>query len=281
MTIDSRSGLYFESYGPANAPTIVFLHAGGVSGWMWQEHAQALSADYHILVPDLPEQGESLNVKPFSHALAADLVAELIRAQAHGGKAHVVGLSEGAQVVVALLAAHPDVLLSAISSSAVMRPLPGAWMYTPSMFAWSYKLAMAPFKNNDGWIRLNMRYSAGIGSAYFEQFKRSFQQTTESGFVHLMTGAMNFRLPQGLEKADLPVLVIAGAKEYKQMRQSALDLLAVLPRATGAMLSLGPNATLAQEHNWALTVPALFTATVRAWIEGKPMPPQLLPDITA
>lgn len=279
MTIDVQSGLYFESYGPANAPTIVFLHAGGVSGWMWHEHARALAASYHILLPDLPEQGESQNIKPFSHSLAADLVAELIRSQAHGGKAHVVGLSEGAQVVVALLAAHPDVLLSAIASSAVMRPLPGAWMYTPSMFAWSYKLAMAPFKNNDAWIRLNMRYSAGIGDAYFEQFKHSFQQTTESGFVNLMTGAMIFRLPQGLEKADLPALVIAGAKEYKQMRQSALDLLAVLPHATGAMLSLGPNATLAQEHNWALTDPALFTATVRAWIEGSPLPAQLLPEI--
>lgn len=277
MTIDSKRELYFESAGPADAPTIVFLHAGGVSGWMWQAQLEALSQQYHILVPDLPEQGESLAVAPFTHAFAAEKVAGLIRAQAHGGKAHVVGLSEGAQVTVALLAAHPEVMQTALVSSAILRPLPGSWMYTRAMFVWSYRLAMAPFKKSDAWIRLNMRYSAGIGEAYFPQFKRSFQQTTEDGFANLMTEAIQFRLPQGLERADLPVLVIAGSKEYTQMRQSALDLLAVLPNARGALLSLGPQASLAQEHNWALTDPALFTTAVRAWIEGTPLPAQLAP----
>ncbi len=280
MTIDPKSGLYFKSVGPVDTPTIVLLHGGGIGGWMWQKVAEALSTSYHCLVPDLPEQGESLQVAPFSHALAADCVADLIHTQAHGGKAHVVGLSEGAQIVVEMLSRHPEVMLSGISSSAILRPLPGQWMYTRSVFAWSYRLAMAPYKNNDGWIRLNMHRSAGIGDEYFEQFKKSFQQTTESGFTNLMYEAMHYRLPAGLDKVNLPVLVIAGQKEYKQMRQSALDLLQVLPQGRGAMLSLGPGSTLAKEHNWALTDPDLFAAAVRAWVEGRPLPPQLLPEIT-
>ncbi len=277
MTIDANSSLYFESTGPAGAPTLVFLHGGGIAGWMWQKQVEALSGDYHCLVPDLPEQGESVKVAPFSPALAAGRVAGLIRTQAHGGRAHVIGLSEGAQVVVAMLAAHPELLLSGMVSSAILRPLPGSWMYSRALFKGSYRLAMAPFKNNDGWIRLNMHASAGIGDEYFEQFKKSFQQTTENGFVNLMYEAMHYRLPQGLDKANLPVLVIAGKKEYRQMRQSALDLLSVLPQGRGALLSLGEGATLAQEHNWALTVPGLFSAAVRAWVEGKPLPAQLLP----
>jgi pimeloyl-ACP methyl ester carboxylesterase len=277
MTVDMKTGLYYESTGPADAPTIVFLHGGGIGGWMWQKVVEVLSPAYHCLVPDLPEQGESLQVGPFSHAFAADCVADLIRAQAHGGKAHMVGLSEGAQIVVEMLSRHPEGMLSGISSSAILRPLPGQWMYTRSVFAWSYRLAMAPFKNNDGWIRLNMHGSAGIGDEYYPQFKKSFQQTTESGFTNLMYEAMHYRLPSGLEKVDLPVLVVAGQKEYKQMRQSALDLLHVLPQGRGAMLSLGAGSTLAKEHNWALTDPQLFAAAVRAWVEGKPLPAELHP----
>jgi hypothetical protein len=43
------------------------------------------------------------------------------------------------------------------------------------------------------------------------------------------------------------------------------------------MVNLGPKSTLAQEHNWALTAPDLFAATVRAFVNGQPLPEQLLP----
>lgn len=43
--------------GPATAPTICFLHAGGVSGWMWQPQVEVLQDTYHCLIPDLPEHG--------------------------------------------------------------------------------------------------------------------------------------------------------------------------------------------------------------------------------
>jgi pimeloyl-ACP methyl ester carboxylesterase len=46
--------------------------------------------------------------RPFSMELAAQKVAELIRDHAHGSKATVVGLSEGAQITVQLLATAPE-----------------------------------------------------------------------------------------------------------------------------------------------------------------------------
>jgi hypothetical protein len=131
---------------------------------------------------------------------------------------------------------------------------------------------MAPLKNNDWWIRLNMRYSAGIGDEYFTEFKRSFQEMSEGGFVNVMTEAMRFRQPPGLEKTDLPVLVAVGEHEYPQMKDSARDLLTVLPNARAILIDFGAGSTLAKEHNWALTDPALFAAVVKAWIEDKEIP---------
>ena len=84
--MSSSPTLYSEAFGPKNAPTIVFLHGGGVGGWMWQPVIQNLS-EYHCLTPDQPEHGNNRQVAPFSMQLAAEKAAELIRAQAHGGKA--------------------------------------------------------------------------------------------------------------------------------------------------------------------------------------------------
>jgi pimeloyl-ACP methyl ester carboxylesterase len=274
---ESVFGTFFEESGTNNKQTIVLLHGGGVSGWMWRPVAAILAKEYHVLIPDLPEQGRSREVAPFTHTLAADCVAVLIREHAHGGKATVIGLSEGAQVVVAMLSRCPQVIDHAVVSSAILRPMPGAWMYTRAMFKWAYRWFMAPLRNNDWWIRLNMHGAVGIGDEHFAEFKQSFQELSEDGFVNLMYEAMHFTLPAGLEQANLPVLVVTGNLEYKQMKDSARDLLVVLPRARGVSLSLGSGSTLAREHNWALTTPELFAAAVKAWIEDGPLPAELQP----
>ncbi len=127
-----------------------------------------------------------------------------------------MGLSEGAQVLAVLLSRNPDVIERAVCSSAAMRPMPGYRLYTRRMFRASHRWFIAPFRNSDGWIRLNMQYSAGIPEEYFADFKRSFQGLSENGFVNLMYESTHCTLPGGLEKAELPVLVVVGEKEYRR-----------------------------------------------------------------
>lgn len=280
MAIDPVSHLYFESSGPETAPSIVFLHGGGVGGWMWRAVVNNIQSDFHCLVPDLPEQGHNVQAgsAAYTPESAADSIAGFIRSQAHGGKAHVVGLSEGAQVVVALLSRQPQVVDHAVSSSAILRPLWVNSLYTPGIIRLSYRWFMAPFKNNDWWIRTNMHGAAGINDeALFADFKRDFQAATEDSFTHMLASSLKFRLPAGLEKANVPVLVVVGSKEYKEMKLSGLDLLTVLPNRRGVMVDLGPKSSLAKEHNWAITAPDFFAAAVRAWVTDQPLPAGLLP----
>ena len=61
------------------------------------------------------------------------------------------------------------------------------------------------------------------------------------------------------------------------MKASARDLVTALPKASGALVSLGRGSTLAKEHSWALSASALFNAAVEAWIEDRPLPDELLP----
>ena len=271
----SSSQLAFQCSGPEKAPSIVFLHGGGAGLWMWQPVIGHLP-DYHCLAPDQPEHGGSRAVKPFSMALAAEKVAELIRNQAHGGKACVVGLSEGAQIIVQLLASAPEVVEKAIVSSALLRPVPGlGWAKSPALLAWSYRLSIPPFRNSGWWIRLNMKYAVGIPDEFYSYFKKDFQEMTEPEFVNLMLANQNFRLPSGLDRVTASTLVVAGQKEYPAMKQSVRDLVVALPNARGGLVNLGKKSSVAKEHNWALTAPELFADTVRAWIENQPLPAEI------
>ncbi len=264
--------LAFAEFNPEKDTTLVFLHGGGCAGWMWDDVIACLP-NYHCLVPDLPEQGASAQVKPFSMDLTAAKTADLIRAHAHGGRAVVVGLSEGAQVAVQMLASSPEVMKGAMISSALLLPMPGGRMYSSrGLIGMLFKMSVPPFRDNDWWIRLNMKHAAGIPEQYFDQFKASFQATTESQFVNLMVANQTYRLPQGLEKVNLPVLVTCGKHEYKAMQQSARSLAETLPRAQMKLIDLGETTSLAAEHNWALTAPQVFAESLVNWLEGRPLP---------
>lgn len=266
--------LHVRESGPAGAPTIVFLHGGGGAGWMWQPQVEQLDT-WHCLVPDLPEHGLSGQESPFTIEETAERIAELIRARAHGGRAHVVGLSLGAQVTVALLGIVPEVVDRAIVSSALVRPLPGSRLMTPRVLALTHRWLVRPFRHSAWWIRLNMKYAAGIPDRYYPQFSRSFRELTASGFANVMVANQRFRLPSGLGGIQVPTLIVVGRKERGVMHHSARDLAAAIPGATACEVIHEPAMSMAAEHNWNPTAPDLFTQTVRAWIAGEPLPSAL------
>ena len=257
-------------------PSYSCMAAGG-GGWMWQPQVERLKSEFHCLVPDLPEHGGSLAIGLTTIPDAALRIAGLIRSRAHGGTAHVVGLSIGAQTGVSLLSQAPEIVQSALISSALLRPLPFGWLYSPGMLRASFRLGVTPFQKSDAYARINMKYSAGLPDEFFPQFREVFRSYTEDAWVHQITANQTFRLPAGLERARCPVLVIAGKKEYKTMRQSACDLVAALPNARGAAVAHSERWSLAEEHNWSMKAPDLFTAAIRAWVRGEPLPSGLEP----
>ena len=121
--------------------------------------------EYHLLVPDLPEHGQSADVKPMTLQNAAAQVAELIRTRAHGGRAHVVGLSLGAQTTIELLSQSPELIDHAIASGPLMRPLPG--IGTTNLMAKMYW----PFRNMKWLVKWNMQ-GLGVPAEYFEEFRQ-------------------------------------------------------------------------------------------------------------
>ena len=115
--------LFVRESGPAGAPAIVFLHGGLMSGWTWDSVVGRMQ-EYHCLVPDLPQYGKSFQQGPFDIGRAADAVAELIRTRVQAGRAHLVGLSLGAQVGVRLLATEPQLIDRAVLAGTFVNTMP-------------------------------------------------------------------------------------------------------------------------------------------------------------
>jgi pimeloyl-ACP methyl ester carboxylesterase len=270
--------LHVEETGLKDAPSIVFLHGGGGAGWMWRPQVEALRGDFHLLVPDLPEQGRSANEGPFTMLSAAQQVADLIRARASGGRADVVGLSEGAQTLVQLLATAPELVRTGIVSSALVRSIPGTgWASNPAVLGFTYATSIAMLRGSDSWIRLNMRSAAGVPDAYFDDFRETFRTLSKSGFVDLMRANQTFRLPAGLEHVKARVLAVCGHREYEAMRRSTVDIAAAIPGACAYEVVHTRRLSLAQEHNWNMNEPELFNEMVRDFIAARPLPKALTP----
>src|SRR5215218_10554146 len=55
----TMSPLARREAGAAGGPTIVFLHASGTTGAMWDDEMARLADRFHCLAPDLPGHGDS------------------------------------------------------------------------------------------------------------------------------------------------------------------------------------------------------------------------------
>jgi pimeloyl-ACP methyl ester carboxylesterase len=250
--------MYFEERGNKDAPTIVFIHGGGVSGWMWQKQWEAFG-DYHVLVPDLPDHGKSTGEGQISIEDGADRIATLIMEHANGGKAHVVGHSLGGKIIVQLLATHPELVCRAVVASALFRPIP---LLSITMNMPSYKLAVWMMKSR----RILDMQAAQFNfpnDFYREHFIADTSLQTANTLDRIYTQLnRHLVLPSGLEKAITPTLVIAGEKEPKAMRLSVSDVAGALPGAKACLIR-------GAIHNYPWVQHEAFNDAIRAWLEGR------------
>jgi pimeloyl-ACP methyl ester carboxylesterase len=272
----SKSLAIIEKGDPRGVP-LVLIHGGAGGVWAWDEALKFLG-DFRCLLPELPEHGSSPSNGPFSIQAAAQGVVQAVRERVPGGRAHVFGLSVGGQIVVEMLARAPETLLSAVVSSALLLPVPGyrLGLYSERAMALAYWLGIAPWKHSDAWMRWSMRVSAGLPEVFFERFKGNFQGLTRSGWAHGMSEFYRYRAPAGLEHADLPVLLVAGAHETADAQPTNRLLHRRLPRSRMVLLRLGRGGSAAQEHNWPMTAPELCAQTIRAWVSGQALPAELI-----
>jgi pimeloyl-ACP methyl ester carboxylesterase len=254
--------LYYYESGFADAPAIVFLHGGGVSGWSWLPQVRSLP-DYHCIIPDLPGHGRSTADGAVRIDAAAEEVAILIKEKVPDRRVHVVGLSMGGQIALQLLSTHPDLVDRVVVSGTNTSPSGSIRMFAPLLKF--IMILYAPFQNADLLVKANMdQYK--VPHEFESEFRVDTRLITPDLYTQIVVESMTYPLPPLADASGL--LVACGEKEPELIKKSARMIRATSP---GVPCVVAPGVG----HNWGMENPELFTAMVRAWVEHTPLPGEL------
>lgn len=249
--------LHTYEAGRPTSPAVVFVHGGGPSGVMWRRHIERLAGSFHCLVPDLPGFGRSNHLESVSLAATADLLAELIEARVPAGRAHVVGLSYGGSVVLALLDRHAvRIDRAVVDGSGVL----SSWvdpLVVAGAVAVSPIMGSRPVAAFLGAVGLG-----GLGTSLRGASPRAVRRAFREGY----TAPCSRRQLE----ATCPTLLVAGEKE-STVRASNAAFAALMPHAIARFVpGLG--------HAWFAWRPELHIRMVEAWLAGEELPPGLEPE---
>lgn len=248
--------LFFKETGNKNNKTIVFIHGGGISSWMWSKQLEYFS-DYHCIIVDLPEHGFSNNAGNISIEESAKLIADIIKNYAKDGKAHVIGHSLGAKVVVSLLGSCPEIIDHAVVASAIYRAMPFQRI-THNMAVYKLTVSMMRIDWMMDYTIKQFNFSDEIDK---ENFKGDIKGYTAERLYRIYDEVyQNLTLSEELYKVKVPTLVICGEKEIKAMRQSVLDITSVLPVSKGINIK-------GALHNYPWVMHDAFNNAVDLWLK--------------
>lgn len=257
-SIGVKRAMQFKEVGNKKGKTIVFIHGAGISGWMWEKQLEYFK-DYHCIVPDLPEHGLSINEGQLSIKNSAYSIVEIIKKYANGGKAHIVGHSIGAKIIVELLSTDPEIIDHAVIASALFRPI---YYMKLAHKPYVYKLTVAMLKIKS-LLNLTVKQFKFPDKESEDNLILDFQRLTSDMLYRTYNELYeNLTLPQGLEKANVPALVIAGEKEPKAMKESVADMTKVLPNAKGVLIRKGLHT-----YPWAMY--DIFSELIDQWIKNE------------
>lgn len=250
--------LHTSLHGPQDAPVIAFLHAVGISSWMWRDVVAKLP-DYRILLIDLPGHGQSRDIRWVSLQDSADQAAEEIERQAAGAEVHLVALSLGSYVGLRLVLQHPHLCASALLSGMHPGGMPQKALMK-IMSAIMAPLAPRPF--------MARRTARMMGAhADIDGFVAAAGQTRATAFRRATNAVVDFELPETPPQPETRLAFVAGSREHALI----IDGLDVFTeRFAGSVSATAPGLG----HGWAGEDPSLFARFIKAHIEGD------LPDMT-
>jgi pimeloyl-ACP methyl ester carboxylesterase len=258
--------LAFKSFNEDKAETIVLLH-GVLSCHLEYQYVIPYLSSYHVIAVDLNGHSGSRNILPVTPAASAANVAALIKKHAHGGKAHVVGLSFGGFTGLKVAQLYPEQVRSLFVTGAA--PFEGLfkWMAERPGFVWFI------MKLSVRWVPDWLYWKLGS----WRGLKRHEDLYAE------MKGNMVW---ENIKSAYTGILSDLTWEDVKQIRvrtvtvASGLDDDVPCTARMGKLLPAeGSKGVLVKKavHSWDLQFPELFSKGVLAWVAGEELPAEFEP----
>jgi pimeloyl-ACP methyl ester carboxylesterase len=226
---------YYEVHGEGKP--LLLLHAGSLTGDMWQPYLAGFVKQFCVITPDLPNHGRSGKPKRvLSYRQLADEVVAFIEAL-DLGRPLIVGFSDGGQIALEIGMRYPTLPHSIAMGGVVFKDsdtyrafVRDALGETESPKVDTSRLA----RNHPDWAAwLDQIYGPGSWKPLLEQLKPMWTtplKYTATDFAQIVAPVLVF-----VGDRDELVLVEEAAEMYRQLRKAEL---AVLPDADhGAFFS--------------------------------------------
>lgn len=99
----------YSEGGQAGKPIIILIHGLAGSRDNWNRVARALTANYHVIIPDLPASGETLVPKDFDYSVpnVTEKLRRFVEAANLTGPAHIAGHSLGGSIAMLYAGQYP------------------------------------------------------------------------------------------------------------------------------------------------------------------------------
>ena len=240
-------------FGKQNQDTVLLLHGGGLSWWNYRQAAMLLEKDFHVVLPVL--DGHADSDAPFT--TIGDNAARLISyIDTHfGGQVMAIGgLSLGGQIAVEMLSRRSDICRYALIESALVRPMKLTHALIGPTFGMSYGLISQKW-----FARLQADY-LGIPKELFDDYFRDTCKISKADMIAFLKANSSYTIQPGLSETKAKVKILAGAKEQKNIRDSAKMLHEAIP---GSSMELLPGL---RHGDLSLNNPEQYAKILTDWI---------------
>lgn len=216
--------VYYEAHGQGEP--LVLLHAGTLTGDMWQPYLPAFISHYRVITPDLRGHGRSDNPKgAMTYRQLADEIAAFTRAL-DLRKPLIAGFSDGGQVALEIGMRHPDLARALIVG--------GAWFkFTPAYRAW-VRDALGDEESEADAVRLRSNHPDW--AAWLDHLYGPDGWKPRLVYIKRMWTTPLDYTPQDFAAVAAPTLVLLGDHDELIPVEEAAEMYRLLPRAELAIV---------------------------------------------
>ena len=244
-------------FGKQNQNTVLLLHGGGLSWWNYREAAKCLEKDYRVILPVLDGHSDSGRAFTTIEDNAAGLIA-YIDAHLGGQVTAIGGLSLGGQVALEMLSQRPDICRCALIESALVKPSGLTHKLIGPTFRISYGLV------KQRWFARMQADYLGIPKVLFEDYFRDTCAITKADMIAFLQANCIYESKPALAETKAKVKILAGAKEQRNILDSARLLHDTIP---GSELEVFPGL---RHGDLSINKPELYAKILTEWIGETP-----------